>query len=477
MTVAARKRAGAARAQATRERVVAAAAPLFVARGYLDTTMAELAGAAGVAVQTLYLAFGSKAAVLAAVWDAAVPDRPAGWAAALAAAPDGPAGARPARRRDDGRGRAQPPVGRRAARGRRRSGARRAAGREPGGGARRPCPRGRRARRTPGVHGRHVAAARHGRPATLLAPETYGLLVVQQGWTTPDWAEWALRHLVADLFPGAERAMPWPPSPDAGQTGRVVTWTVMPAPGPIGALTVGATADGLALVVFGDHPEAAAQSAERLGVAAQGPMRLPEARLDAERAEAVAIPAGAKAMPTGRSAAVRERAVAVDRAQAAPTPAVGAVLERAVAQLREYFAGERRVFDVPLDWSLTRGSQRRVLGTLFATVGYGETVTYGELAARSELGSAYTAARGVGAIMGSNPLPVVVPCHRVMAADGLGGFGGGRATKEWLLAHEGVLTRPSTSGSRDHLTARAAPRSARAATVRAARPRATPGSR
>jgi len=195
-----------------------------------------------------------------------------------------------------------------------------------------------------------------------------------------------------------------------GQTGHVLLWTVMPAPGPIGALTVGATADGLALVAFGDHPEAAAQSAERLGVPAQGPMRVPEARLDAERAEAE------------------------------PTPAVGDELERAVAQLRGYFAGERRVFDVPLDWSLTRGSQRRVLGTLFGTVGYGETVTYGELAARSELGSAYTAARGVGAIMGSNPLPVVVPCHRVMAADGLGGFGGGRATKEWLLAHEGVLT-------------------------------------
>ncbi len=82
----------------------------------------------------------------------------------------------------------------------------------------------------------------------------------------------------------------------------------------------------------------------------------------------------------------------------------------------------------------------RSSATLYGTVGYGETVTYGELAARSELGSAYTAARGVGAIMGSNPLPVVVPCHRVMAADGLGGFGGGRATKEWLLALEGVLT-------------------------------------
>jgi methylated-DNA-[protein]-cysteine S-methyltransferase len=223
--------------------------------------------------------------------------------------------------------------------------------------------------------------------------------------------------------------------PAPGQTGRVFLWTVMPAPGPIGALTVGATADGLALVAFGDHPEVAAQAAERLGVPAQGPMRLPEARLDAERAQAVAIPAVANG-----ATAVREQAVAVERAEGAPTPAVGAVLERAVAQLREYFAGERRAFDVPLDWSLTRGSQRRVLGTLFGTVGYGDTVTYGELAARSELGSAYTAARGVGAIMGSNPLPVVVPCHRVMAADGLGGFGGGRATKEWLLAHEGVLT-------------------------------------
>ena len=196
------------------------------------------------------------------------------------------------------------------------------------------------------------------------------------------------------------------------QTGGVFTWTVMPAPGPIGALTVGATATGLALVAFGDHPEAAAQAAERLGV----PARQPEALLQ----------------PAGVAGRARVEAAAADGATAE--------LERVVAQLREYLAGERRVFDLPLDWSLTRGSQRRVLGTLFGTVGYGETVTYGELAARSELGSAHTAARGVGAIMGSNPLPVVVPCHRVMAADGLGGFGGGRATKEWLLAHEGVLT-------------------------------------
>lgn len=193
-----------------------------------------------------------------------------------------------------------------------------------------------------------------------------------------------------------------------GQTGDVqLTWTVLPAPGPIGALTVGATAAGLALVVFGDHPEAAAQAAERLG--------LPD------------VAAGSAVGRSGGQAVVTP-------------PTAESQLAVAVAQLREYLAGERRVFDLRLDWSLTRGSQRRVLETLFATVGYGETVTYGELAARSELGSAYTAARGVGAIMGSNPLPVVVPCHRVMAADGLGGFGGGRATKEWLLALEGVLT-------------------------------------
>ena len=201
--------------------------------------------------------------------------------------------------------------------------------------------------------------------------------------------------------------MPWPTSPWRGQTGRVeLTWTVMPAPGPIGALTVGTTADGLALVVFGDHPEAAVQAADRLGVAAVTGLPHPD----------------------------------VQAVGAQPAEDRTAGLTAALAQLREYLAGERRVFDLPLDWSLTRGSQRRVLSTLYTSVGYGETVTYGELAARSELGSAYTAARGVGAIVGSNPLPVVVPCHRVMAADGLGGFGGGRPTKEWLLAHEGVLT-------------------------------------
>jgi AcrR family transcriptional regulator len=202
VTVAARKRAGAARAQATRERVVAAAAPLFVAHGYLETTMAELAAAAGVAVQTLYLAFGSKAAVLRAVWDAAGPERPAGWTEALAAAPDGPAAlARHVDLTTAAVERRHP-----------LEAVLRAAAADP-----EPAELLATARAAAlDAHARAVdELAEH--PgftvdmslqratdvlATLLAPETYGLLVVQQGWTTPDWAEWALRHLVADLFPG-----------------------------------------------------------------------------------------------------------------------------------------------------------------------------------------------------------------------------------------------------------------------------------
>ena len=205
MTVAARKRAGAARARATRERVVAAAAPLFVARGYLDTTMAELAGAAGVAVQTLYLAFGSKAAVLQAVWDAAGPDRPADWAAALVAAPDGPeALARHVEVTTAAVERRHP-----------LDAVLRAAAADP-----EPAELLAAARASAlEAHARAIdELAEH--PgftvdlslqratdvvATLLAPETYALLVVQQGWTTPDWAEWALRHLVVDLFPAADQ--------------------------------------------------------------------------------------------------------------------------------------------------------------------------------------------------------------------------------------------------------------------------------
>ncbi|WAL94861.1 methylated-DNA--[protein]-cysteine S-methyltransferase [Streptomyces sp. Je 1-369] len=110
------------------------------------------------------------------------------------------------------------------------------------------------------------------------------------------------------------------------------------------------------------------------------------------------------------------------------------------AQLREYFAGERHDFELPLDWSLVTGFNRQVLRELASGVPYGAVVGYGDLARR--VGSP-GAAQAVGLAMGANPLPVVVPCHRVVESDGgIGGFGGGLETKRQLLALEGVLPQP-----------------------------------
>ncbi len=112
-----------------------------------------------------------------------------------------------------------------------------------------------------------------------------------------------------------------------------------------------------------------------------------------------------------------------------------------LAQLAEYFRGERTRFDLSLDWGVTAPLHRVVLDTLACTVGHGEHITYGELAARSGTG---LPARAVGAVMSANPVPVVVPCHRVLASDGLGGYSGGSGrdgleVKRWLLVHEGTL--------------------------------------
>ncbi|MEU6394937.1 methylated-DNA--[protein]-cysteine S-methyltransferase [Streptomyces sp. NPDC046939] len=116
------------------------------------------------------------------------------------------------------------------------------------------------------------------------------------------------------------------------------------------------------------------------------------------------------------------------------------VIAEARRQLAEYFAGRRRAFDLPLDWSLIGGFNREVLRALAAGVPYGAVVGYGELAARVGQPGA---AQAVGAAMGANPLPVVVPCHRVVERDGgIGGFGGGLETKRQLLALEGVLPAP-----------------------------------
>ena len=104
----------------------------------------------------------------------------------------------------------------------------------------------------------------------------------------------------------------------------------------------------------------------------------------------------------------------------------------AVRQLREYFAGKRVDFDLPLAPQGT-AFQRSVWRQL-QEIPYGETISYGELAKR--VGNP-KASRAVGSANGANPLPIVVPCHRVIAGDGtLGGFGGGLPTKQTLLALE-----------------------------------------
>jgi methylated-DNA-[protein]-cysteine S-methyltransferase len=121
----------------------------------------------------------------------------------------------------------------------------------------------------------------------------------------------------------------------------------------------------------------------------------------------------------------------------------GDLARAARQQLAEYFCGQRRAFDLPLDWSATSGTQRHVLEVLESTVGYGETTSYGGLAGKAGLTSSTDVppARSVGKIMGSNPIPVIVPCHRVLASDGLGGYSGGTGleVKRWLLILEGSL--------------------------------------
>jgi methylated-DNA-[protein]-cysteine S-methyltransferase len=105
-------------------------------------------------------------------------------------------------------------------------------------------------------------------------------------------------------------------------------------------------------------------------------------------------------------------------------------------QLDEYFDGRRRDFDLPVDLHLVAAFNRRVLGEL-ARVPYGQVTTYGELAVRAD---APNAARAVGVVMNRNPIPIVLPCHRVIGKNGkLVGYGGGLDRKEALLRLEGAL--------------------------------------
>jgi methylated-DNA-[protein]-cysteine S-methyltransferase len=131
----------------------------------------------------------------------------------------------------------------------------------------------------------------------------------------------------------------------------------------------------------------------------------------------------------------------LDRLAAAVTPSVvrgGRPLDPVRRELAEYLAGRRRRFDVPVDLTLATPFQREVLGAL-AEVGYGSTASYGQLA--RTVGRP-AASRAVGSALNHNPVCVVVPCHRVVAASGaLTGYAGGLAAKRHLLTLEGTLER------------------------------------
>jgi methylated-DNA-[protein]-cysteine S-methyltransferase len=105
-------------------------------------------------------------------------------------------------------------------------------------------------------------------------------------------------------------------------------------------------------------------------------------------------------------------------------------------ELEQYFERRRRRFDVPVDWVLSKGFFRKVLRAA-ARIPYGDVRTYAEMATRAGNARAYRAA---GNALGANPIPIVVPCHRVVQTGGkLGGYTGGVERKEFLLELEGTL--------------------------------------
>lgn len=148
--------------------------------------------------------------------------------------------------------------------------------------------------------------------------------------------------------------------------------------------------------------------------------------------------AGGAAAPVPR----RSRTAPAGRVASGVAHDPGAVLDAAAVQVSEYLAGRRREFTVPLDRSGQTPFRRRVLEALVA-IPYGTVVTYGALAERIGRPGA---ARAVGGACGANPLPLVIPCHRVVAADGLGGYGPGLALKRRLLALESQATGGERAG-------------------------------
>lgn len=132
---------------------------------------------------------------------------------------------------------------------------------------------------------------------------------------------------------------------------------------------------------------------------------------------------------------VRDGAIRALDWRAMPAAGEDALLADAVRQLEEYFTGKRRAFELPL--APEGPAHDQAVWQAMCAIGYGRTETYGELARRSG-----SVARAVGQACGANPIPIIVPCHRVLAADGgYGGYSGkgGVETKSFLLRLEGAI--------------------------------------
>jgi methylated-DNA-[protein]-cysteine S-methyltransferase len=142
------------------------------------------------------------------------------------------------------------------------------------------------------------------------------------------------------------------------------------------------------------------------------------------------------AFPEEPAEAVLERLAAKVSPRIVEAPAQLDPLRR---ELDEYFGGRRQRFQTPLDWSLMGPFAQRVLRAT-AAIPFGGVLSYAEVA--TEAGSP-RGSRAAGNALGSNPIPIVIPCHRVLRTGGaLGGYGGGIERKRWLLELEGALTRP-----------------------------------
>ncbi|MGO1290575.1 MAG: methylated-DNA--[protein]-cysteine S-methyltransferase [Brevibacterium linens] len=158
-------------------------------------------------------------------------------------------------------------------------------------------------------------------------------------------------------------------------------------------------------------------------------------------AEAAVSAASIPAEAARQSDPIPAEAVADVSLPAGATAASDPILADAIVQVRAYFDGRLGDIDLPVDFGQVSDIARTVLTTLADEVPAGTTVTYGQLAEASGTG---IPARAVGGIMGLNPIPIIVPCHRVVAGNGLGGYSGGLPgheleTKRRLLEFEGAL--------------------------------------